>query len=198
MNSKNISIFILSMLFFSHSFWSYQIKTELESAHFLAEKKIIVDQSANIDLYELDTNIQRQAVMKIVMKLSWLTIRDTCRWEFTDVSTTDWPCKYIEAALDAGYIAKNNTFRPYDNITKTEAMKLILKAKWVEKIQETDAWQEDYMLTAYEYGIIDRKYYDYNQNASRGWIFQIATATLEQETEIKVKQSQRIISDEAL
>jgi hypothetical protein len=73
-------------------------------------------------------------------------------------------------------------------------MKLVLRSKGIQKIQETSAWQEDYMLTAFEYGIIDQKYTDYNTQASRGWIFQIATATLEQEEEIIEKGG--IVSDE--
>lgn len=125
--------------------------------------------------------------MKIVMKLSEKDVPDTCRGEFSDVDTNDWPCKYIEAALDAEYIAANDTFRPYDFITMTEAMKLVLKSKGIQKIQETDNWQEDYMMTAYEYGIIGEKYYNYNDNASRGWIFQIATATIKNEEEIMEK-----------
>lgn len=170
----------------------------LIAAKFLASEGIIVDRGDNIDLYDLDNEIQRQAVMKIVMKLSWKTIPEGCRGEFSDVDVNDWPCKYIEAALDAWYIAANDTFRPYDSITLTEAMKLVLKAKGIEKTQVTSNWQEDYMVTAYEYGIIDEEYYNYNADATRGWIFQIATATIEKEEEIKVKQEEKLMSDEAL
>jgi len=188
-----IAVFALTTWVFA----SYETKTPIQAANFLSENGIIVDQSSNPDLYELENNIQRQAVMKVVMKLSWKTITDTCRGEFSDVDTSDWPCKYIEAALDNWYIAANDTFRPFDNITMTEAMKLVLKAKWIEKTQVTNAWQEDYMMTAYEYGIIEEKYYNYNDNATRGWIFQIATATIEKEVEIKEKQEE-LMSDEAL
>lgn len=75
-------------------------------------------------------------------------------------------------------------------------MKLVLKAKGVQKVQTTDAWQADYMETAFFYGIIDTKYSDYNASATRGFIFQIATATIEKEIEIQKKGG--IISDEAL
>lgn len=194
---KIISVF-LCILLISQTSAAYEIKTEVESANYLAWKWIIVDQSLNTELYNLDQNIQRQAVIKIVMKLSWRDVPDVCRGEFSDVDTTTWPCKYIEAALDAGYIAANDTFRPFDNITVTEAMKLVLKAKSVEKIQNTTAWQEDYMLTAYQYGIIEEKYFDYNAPATRGWIFQIATAVIEQEEEIKSEQNTKLISDEVL
>jgi hypothetical protein len=78
----------------------------------------------------------------------------------------------------------------------TEAMKLVLKAKGIQKIQTTTNWQEDYMMTAYKYGIIDKKYYNYDDAATRGWIFEIATATIQKEEEIMEKGG--IISDEAL
>lgn len=168
----------------------------IDAANFLGAQGIIVDHKDNTNLYELDSDIQRQAVMKIVMKLSGKKITDTCRGEFADVDVNDWPCKYIEAGLDAGYIAANTNFRPFDNITMTEAMKLVLKAKWIQKTQTTSNWQEDYMMTAYEYGIIDEKYYTYNDNATRAWIFQIATASIQKEEEIIEKGG--IISDEAL
>ncbi len=168
--------------------------SELEAANFLASEWIIVNHADNPSAYELDKDIQRQAIMKVVMKLSWRSVPDTCRGEFSDVNTQDWPCKYIEAALDAGFIAHNDTFRPYDNITKTEAMKLVLKSRWIQKTQETSSWQEDYMETAYHYGIIDQKYYDYNAYATRGWIFQIATATIEKQDEIEAEGW--VVSDE--
>jgi len=180
-------------------FWVWAVHAytsqELSAANFLAEQEIIVDRSENPELYELDKDVQRQAVMKVVMKLSGKAVPEVCRGEFSDVDVNDWPCKYIEAGLDAQYIAANDTFRPFDFITTTEAMKLILKSKGIEKIRETDNWQEDYMLTAYEYGIIDEKYYNYNDNAKRGWIFKIATATVKKEAEIIEKWG--IMSNEA-
>lgn len=175
---------------------SYSILNPLESANALAKKGIIVDRSNNPELYKLEQTIQRQAIMKIVMKVSNLEIPDSCTWEFNDVNTKDWPCKYIEAALKAWYITKNNSFRPYDSVTKTEAMKLVLKSKGIQKIQQTSNWQADYMITAYEYGIIENKYYDYNAPASRWWIFQIANASIIKQTEVLPEQ--KIISDEAL
>jgi len=173
------------------------VDPEMKAAMALAEKWIIVEQLSSA-WYKLGKDIQRQATIKIVMKLSWKNVPEACRGEFSDVDTTTWPCKYIEAALDAWYVAGNNTFRPFDSITMTEAMKLVLKAKWVEKTQETDSWQEDYMETAYHYGIIDKKYYNFDDNATRGWIFQIATAVIEKEEEIKSIQDEMIMSNEVL
>jgi hypothetical protein len=54
------------------------------------------------------------------------------------------------------------------------------------------------MMTAYEYGIIDEMYYTYDTNATRAWIFQIATATIEKEEAIKEIQEEKLMSDEAM
>ncbi len=188
---KILAIIALLSLSFSGVFAA--IKTESEAAKSLAKEGIISDQWDEITAYRLGETITRKEVMKVVMKLSWLSVIDECRGVYSDV-TADWGCKYIETAFDEWFVAANDTFRPDDNITKTEAMKLVLRSKWIQKIQDTSAWQEDYMLTAFEHGIIDEKYTDYNTQATRGWIFQIATATLDQEEEIIEKGG--IVSDE--
>jgi len=194
MNKHIVSLGVTLGMLISQGSFAAVTSSQIDAANFLAEEEIIVDQSASPKLYELEKNIQRQAVMKVVMKLSERDVPDICRGEFADVDPNDWPCKYIEAALDAGYIAKNTNFRPYDDITLTEAMKLVLKSKGIQKIEETDNWQADYMETAYHYGIIDEKYYNYNDNASRGWIFEIATATIKKQHDIY--DAGGIISDE--
>jgi hypothetical protein len=100
------------------------------------------------------------------MNISEIEISDDCREIFTDVQT-DWGCKYIEKALENNYIEGNDLFRPNENVTQTEALKLIFKAKNIEKAYNTDFWQEDYISTAYYKGYIDQKYAHYNQSATR-------------------------------
>lgn len=198
---KIFSVFILSTIVFTSTFASdsYTLKSPLEAANFLAEKGIIADKTSNPSEYRLSDPIERKEVLKVVMKLSGKNVANQCERQFIDVAA-DWSCKYIEAALREGYIAANPNFRPNDKITLTEAMKLILKAKGIEKTQQTENWQEDYMMTAYEYGIISEKYYNFNADATRAWIFQTATATIEKEEEIKekVKETEKLMSDEAM
>lgn len=195
MFKKSMTAFILVLFSLSSVFWATQ--KEIETANFLAWKDIIKDYSSDTIAYRLDDTITRRETMKIVMKLSWITIEDKCEEKFDDVKNGDWGCKYVEAALDAWFIAENDNFRPDDNITKTESMKLVLKAKSINKSQKTDNWQEDYMETAFKYGIIETKYSDYNADAKRWWIFTIATATIVKEEEIKKKQEEKKYSDEA-
>jgi len=194
---KILSVLILTSFFISSTFAFSQ--KELEAANFLWGEKIIKNYSDSPNNYRMMDTITRKETMKIVMKLSWLEVKDSCEGKFNDV-TNDWGCKYIESALKAGFIAQNDMFRPDDNITKTEAMKLVLKAKWIKKTLKTKNWQSDYMETAYEYGIIEEKYTDFNADALRGWIFLITTATIKKEEEIKEKaqEKKKKMSDEAL
>lgn len=199
---KILSVLLLTIVLFTSTYASdYVLKTPLEAANFLAAEWVITDKSANPTEYRLLDTITRQEVMKIVAKLSGESIPESCSGVFSDVDVNGWGCKYIEWALDKDLIASNATFRPEDNITKTEAMKLVLKVQNISKIEETDNWQNDYMVTALEYGIITEIYYDYNADALRWWIFQITTATIEQEEEIKEMielKEEKLMSDEAM
>ncbi len=185
---------------YSASFWtSFETMTENESATFLAENDIIKDYWNDWEKYRYQDWLTRWEWLKIFMKISWKKIEDKCDWIFSDLKS-GWQCKYVEAALRNWFISKNDKFRPNDNFTKTEVAKLITKVKWVEKVVETDNWQNDYMLTLYEYWIIKNKYTDYNADAKRWWIFQIATSTIKKEEEIKKIQveKKKTMSDETM
>lgn len=159
---------------------------QIESANFLAARAIIVDKSNDPILYNLEKNIQRKAVMKIVMRLSDVEIIEKCEGIFWDV-LDGWHCKYIEFALENAFIAKNTYFRPEDSITKAEAMKLVLKASNIEKIQNSNSWQTDYMETALHHNLISEVSYDFNSYATRAWIFELAAASIRKSESIDNK-----------
>ncbi len=163
---------------------------EIEAANYLADKWIIASVTTDSE-YRVEGTITRKEVSKIVAKLAGVTPPEKCEGKFSDL-TKDWGCKYIEWMLSAWYIAANPTFRPDDNITKSEAVKLIFKARKIEKKYSTSNWQEDYAKTASELGLVDT-YTDYDANATRGWIFRLAARWFED-----YKQIESLISDEAL
>lgn len=202
MLKKIFSSLVLVLLVWNSltSFWlTYEVLSEIDAANFLWNKNIIENHILDTEKYRLGYNISRKETIKIMIKVSWLTLEDKCEWIFSDVPN-DWSCKYIELALKQGFIVKSDKFRPDDNITKTEALKMILKSKWILKTTKTTNWQEDYMQTAFEYWLIPSKYSDYDAKAKRWWIFQITTATLKKEQQIKNIQSknQNLYSEEAL
>ena len=192
---KIIALVLLFCFTFGATF-AYTEK-ESESAEYLAKREIIKKQN-NVSDYKLDSTITRMETMKIIAKLSWKEVENKCDWIFADVDKNGWGCKYIEFAYRENLIAKNKNFRPNDLITKTESIKLILKAKWIKKTRITKNWQEDYMITAFEKGIIEKKYTDFNANALRGWIFATATSVVKKEEEKKKIEKIKKISDEAL
>lgn len=156
--------------------WNTYISWERSWAEFLASQDIIQVRSLNPHEYKLSEKITRKEVMKIVINTSDSELREKCRGVFVDV-IHDWGCKYIETALDNGYITGNQWFRPNENLTKSEALKLIFKSRWIEKRYETNNWQEDYISTAYYLGYIDKKFSDYNLAATRWWMFEVIAKT---------------------
>jgi hypothetical protein len=156
--------------------WVEYISDDRKWAEVLGSKSIIETKSFNPSDYNLIENISRKEMMKIIMNISEIVIADNCREIFTDVQA-DWWCKYIESALENDFITWNQMFRPDDSITKTEALKLIFKSQRIEKLYNTNSWQEDYISTAYYKWLIDEKYTNYNQLATRWWIFSVAGKT---------------------
>jgi len=156
--------------------WIEFISDERKWAELLASKSIIETKSFNPSEYKLGEKISRKEIMKIVMNISGIEVQDNCREIFVDV-VDDWGCKYIESALENDFVSWNLAFRPDDEVTKTEALKLIFKSRLIDKSYETNFWQEDYISTAYYKWFIDEKYSNYNEIATRGWIFSVAWKT---------------------
>lgn len=176
---KKIFVFFFILTFWLFSTSYAEENNEIVSANFLASKGFISDNSNNPTNYRLDETITRKEMIKIVVKVAWLEVEEKCEKKFSDVSE-DWGCKYIESALKAWFISFNNwIFRPDENITKTESLKLVFKARGIQKLYNTSHWQEDYMKTAFDLWLITAQYSDYNTNAFRGWIFVIIAKTYE-------------------
>ena len=170
MIKKITTILLLSSFSFLSVFWYSAV--ELKAANFLASKGVIKNNSTSPNDYRLDDTITRKEVMKIVWKLAWVNPAEGCEKKFKDVQN-DWGCKYIERALSVGFISKSEKFRPDDNITKSEAVKMILKARGIEKKYKTWNWQEDYAKTVSDAWLVPT-YNDYTADATRWWIFSLA------------------------
>jgi hypothetical protein len=93
-----------------------------------------------------------------------------CELKFKDV-INDWWCKYIETALATKFIESQDNFRPDDNITVNEVLKLIFKAKKIEKKYNTWDWGKDYLDTAKDLWLIIDDKTDWGLQAKRWFIF---------------------------
>lgn len=108
----------------------------LPYAEALADAGIITKSSTEVG-YRLADNALRQEVAGMMMALNKATYPAdfACAGKFVDVSATkpnSWACKVVETALSGGLIATNSSFRPEDNITRSEALAMILKGQGIE------------------------------------------------------------------
>jgi len=169
---------LLSIFIFSTSF-SYT-SMELDSANNLATKWIIKNNSTNPNLYNLDNRVLRQEIALVSRRVSWVEENVDCKNIFYDLSAVnpnDWACKNIEALVENDLISRNESFRPEDNISKSEALIMFIKSiGFVDfKIYEESEknWQQQVVEFAVENEVVEN-FTDYNAEAKRGWIFQIA------------------------
>jgi hypothetical protein len=162
---------------------------QLDAANKLASLNVIVDNSTNPSAYRLADTVQRQEALKVMMKLSGLAVSEgACTSPFADIANTDWACKYAVAALEAGFISKNATFRPSDEVSKAEALKMVMKARGIDAATTEASWQANYVSAAVAAGIAS-EFSDYNTAAPRGLMFvwaaeAVSTADVEEDTTI--------------
>lgn len=166
----------------------------LQSANFIAEKGIINDNSLSPSQYNLDFKITRREMLKVMMNLWGKTVSDSCLWAFNDLNSSDWGCKYAEAALKQWFIAANTNFRPNDNVTQIESLKMTMQAIGMTR-DTNDDWRAGYVSKASREKIIDDEYFDYDTNALRGWIFSNAARSY---NDFKYTNSEVEIDDPAI
>ena len=161
----------ISVLLAAAIWWvSAYTEHNIQSANFLATQSVINDNSTDILDYNLDFNITRREMLKVMMNISGKNVTDTCSGNFSDVGSSDWGCKYAEAALREWYIAANNTFRPNDNVTQIEALKMIMQANSIPRDENND-WRAGYVSRGNTEWILLEMFLDYDLAATRGWIF---------------------------
>ena len=151
-------------------------KESIDSAQKLADAWIIVDNSKNPALYNVSSSITRREMLKIILKIAQVTPSDKCDTKFVDLPKNDWWCKYAQKALELGFISPNKYFRPNDNISKVEAIKMLLKAKWITPLQTID-WREGYIKKAVELWYIDN-FKDYDTKSKRSFVFKLWSKTI--------------------
>ncbi len=151
---------------------------ELAAANNLAAQDIINDHSSNPAGYALDQYVLRQEIAAVARGIAGIAKKATCDNEFADVSATNpntWACYTVEALRDAGKIAANPLFRPEDNITKAEALGMVVKAacddQYAYDASKGTTWQEQVRDFAVAKGIVST-FSDFNALATRGFAFE--------------------------
>ncbi len=172
-------IFILMIVmwgsFLKSSVFAETIQESIKAANFLAEKWIIENASSTPTQYKLMYSISRREILKIMIGVTELELPSQCTQTFWDLPASDWGCKYAQVALASGLIAKNHSFRPDENVTQIEALKMLMSASGIAKNQSSD-WRAGYVSKAYELGVLENNYLAYDTQALRWWIFISAEA----------------------
>ena len=169
-------LFTFIYLFFIVNVYTYN-NYELQAAADIAAKGYINTQSDEAS-YKLDNTITRAEIAKVASNIAAIPSTVSCENKFSDVSETSpntWVCGYVEALLSAGLISNNMNYNPDANLTKAEAVKLILTVAGEEVIYDNTTWQDDFVMYAIENGIV-AKFSDYNSPARRGFVFSVAAA----------------------
>lgn len=169
---------------------------EVEAANALASKGIINTQTDVVN-YNLGQNVLRQEIAKVAANTAGIEAKTVCNNSFTDVSATTpntWACGYAEALLDAGKVSANATFRPEDFISKSESVKMMLEAAGYTNVYTNASnWQEEVVAFAANEGVIGT-FTDYNANATRGFVFEVAAMAIEA-TEEDVVDEDDLLND---
>jgi len=163
---------------------TYAATTEVEAANALAGLGVIADQSSNVSAYRLGDTITRREMLKVMVNLAGVTVENKCEGKFADLPATDWGCKYAETALAQGFIAANTNFRPNDNVSKAEALKMVMKAKGIEKDASATSWEAAYVKAAVTAGLITASFSDYTSASKRGFTFTAAANATEEEDDL--------------
>ena len=163
-----------------------------------------VSYKSNCRDYNLDKTISRQEVAAVALKVaeSCGTIQNTppvgdfyCANIFRDVtnnSPNTWACRAIETLANANIVSQNNAyFRPIGNITRAEALVIILDSAGLPaqsasyddwRFTNSDAvnWQKPIIQYAYDNGIISTiGGFSANRYAYRSEIFNYAQKALD-------------------
>ena len=165
---------------------------ELTAANFLAKKGYIVDQTANPANYQLDRQVLRQEIAALARARANVEKTTTCMNVFRDVSATTpntWACYTVEALANAGLIAKNPNFRPEANITKAEAVGMIVKAAYGSEYAPEAGkgdWQKQVVDFASAKGVISN-FTNYTTPATRGFVIELTANTLKENKDVSLE-----------
>ena len=137
-------------------------------------KKWIIDVQEN---FYPDDFLTRAELTKIITLWTMWVNHQKIAWfnSFPDVTEDDWFYPYVQSARYYHFIEwyPNCDFKPWNNINRAEALKIILKSVWLDLNFENShfrdfsdvEWFSKYANTAYEYWI-------YKWEKWKNWLYQ--------------------------
>lgn len=129
-----------------------------------AEQNILSLEKAGVissaEKYRPDDSVSRAELVILVIRAKGIEI-ESYKDSFADVNSADWYADYVETALKAGIIAKADSFRPLDSVTREETAKILadvngLSSDTVADFKDMDMvspWALKYVNAVYAHGI---------------------------------------------
>jgi hypothetical protein len=152
--------------------------SEIEAANTLAQAGIIVDQSGNTAAYNLDQNVLRQEIAAVARGIAGLpkdTVYSNVFSDVTETTPNTWAWASVNPLATSGLIAKNAQFRPEANISKAEAVGMVVKAAFGDAYAYdaslSTSWQEQVVAFAVANGVVS-SFTNYDTAATRGFVFE--------------------------
>jgi len=152
--------------------------SEIDAANSLATNGYINDHSDDTAAYNLNQNVLRQEIAAVARGIAGLEKKTSCDGSFTDVTATTpntWACLSVEALLDADLIAANTMFKPENEISKAEAIGMMVKASFGSEYAydagKASSWQEQVVDFAAGKGVV-ASFTNYDTAATRGFVFE--------------------------
>ena len=131
-----------------------------DAAEALSELYILEGYEDNT--FKAENNITRAEMTAIICRMTG-DLPDNTNYDitdFNDVDSSHWACGYIKTAVDSGIVNGygDGTFRPEDNVTYEEALKMVVCAfGFDEDIKsDPDDWSAPYIEIADEKNITDK------------------------------------------
>ena len=158
--------------------------SEIEAANALADMGYINNHSDDTAAYNLNQNVLRQEIAAVARGIAGLDKKTSCDDSFSDVSATTpntWACFSVEALLDADLIAGNDMFNPESEISKAEAIGMMVKAAYADEYSydsgNSDSWMKQVVDFAVSQGITE-SFTNYDTPATRGFVFEAGNSAV--------------------
>ncbi len=203
---KRISIAFFAVLFILFGFTnnSHAVSTGNSKVNWLVERGLVTGYPDGT--YGLDKPITRSEVAALLTRVedkeSTADLLKPFPGRFSDVFTNHWANGYINYASNLNYINgyPDNTFKPENNITYAEVIKILVMAKGdIPNLDEFEGslWYIPYILKATENGILDNvvlPFGGYSYSASREIVFEMIYNTIEATVEEELESYKVIVT----
>lgn len=136
--------------------------------------------------YRGNSFVTRAELLKIIFNITGTTLSNVSKNFFKDIDTNSWVKKYVNTWVELWLISTNNSlFRPNENISRSEALKIIIRLLWIDistwiSCEYTDVkwteWYAKYVDISCKYNLIpwNKTHFYPNKSLTRYeliWIF---------------------------